>query len=53
MLLDILEFGVGNKKKYLEKTISVMWSQTCGKIAKIVRKITLKKLVSKIWTFIG
>jgi hypothetical protein len=33
MSLDILEFRKENKKKYLEKTVMVMWSQTCGKMA--------------------
>ena len=30
-----------------------MWYQTCGKMAKIVRKITYKKIVCKIPTFMG
>ena len=53
MLLDILEFRIENKKKYLEKTVLVMVSQTCGKMANIVRKVTLKIIISKIWTFMG
>ena len=30
-----------------------MWSQTCGKMALIVLKVTLKKIVFKIRTFMG
>ena len=33
IFLDILEFRVENKIKYFEKTVLVMWSQTCGKTA--------------------
>ena len=51
MFLDILKFRV--KNKYLEKTVLVMSLQTCGKMAKIVRKVTLKKIIRKIWTFMG
>ena len=40
MFQDILEFRVDKKKKYLEKTVLVIWSQTCGKMAEIVRKVT-------------
>ena len=40
IFLDILEFRVKTKQKYLEKTVMVMLSQTCGKIKYIVRKIT-------------
>ena len=43
MFLDILEFRVENKKKYLVKTVLVTWCQTCGSMAKMVRKITSKK----------
>ena len=44
--------GVKNRKlkKYL---VLVMWSQTCGKMAKIVRKVILKIIIFKIWTFMG
>ena len=48
MFLDFLEFGVENKKDLLEKTVLVIWSQTCGKMASIVRKITYKKLFLKL-----
>ena len=41
------------QKKYLEKTVLVVWSQTCGKMAEIVRKVTLKKIIRKIRTFMG
>jgi len=30
-----------------------MWSQTCGKMPKIVRKVTLKIIICKIRTFMG
>ena len=30
-------------KNYLEKIVLAMWSQICGKMAKIVHKFTLKK----------
>ena len=30
-----------------------MLCQTCGNMAKIVRKISSKKIVCKIWTFMG
>ena len=53
MFLNILEFRVENKKKYLEKPVFVIWSQTYGNMALIVRKVTLKKIVFKIWTFMG
>ena len=53
MFSDILEFRIENNKKYLEKNVLVMWSQTCGKMAKIVRKVTLKIIICKIWTFMG
>ena len=43
MLLDILVFGVENNTDYLEKTVLLMWSHTCDKMAKIVRKTTQKK----------
>ena len=33
MFLDILEFRVENKIKSLTKTVLVMWSQICGKVA--------------------
>ena len=33
MFLNILEYRVENQKKYLEKTVCVMWSQTCGNMA--------------------
>ena len=49
MFLDILELRVENNKKYLEKkTVLVMGTQTCGKIASIVRKVTLKKKFEKL-----
>ena len=51
--IHILEFGLENKKKYLEKTVLVIWSQTCGKIARIVCKITLKKIVWKFGLSLG
>ena len=44
MFIDILEFRIENKKKYLKTTVLVMWCQTCGNMAKIVRKITFKKI---------
>ena len=53
MFLDILEFRIKNKKNYLEKTVLVMWSQTCGKMPKIVRKLSLKIIICKIRTFMG
>ena len=53
MFLDIMEFRRENKKKYLEKTVLVFWSQTCGKMNKIVGKVTLKKIICKIHTFMG
>ena len=53
MFLDILELRIENKKKYLEKAVLVMWSQTCRKMAKIVLKVTLKIIICKIWTFMG
>ena len=40
MFLDILEFKIQTQKNYLEKTVVVIWSQTCRKMAKIVNKIT-------------
>ena len=40
MLLGILEFGVENKKKYLEKNYFGNMVSDLWKIAKIVRKIT-------------
>ena len=54
MFLDILEFKVKNKPKYLEKkTVMVIWPKTCGKMDKIACKVTMKKIVYKIWTFMG
>ena len=54
MFIDILEFRVENRKGYLEKkTVLVMLCQTCENMAKIVRKITLEKIVFKIRTFMG
>ena len=53
MNLDILEFRIENKKYYIEKTVLVMVSQTCGKMAKIVGKVTLKMIICKIQTFMG
>ena len=43
MFLDLLEFRVENKKKYLEKNCFVICFQTCGTGADIVPKVTLKK----------
>ena len=44
MFLDIQEFRVENKTKNIyKKTVLVMWSKTCGKMAKIVCKVTKKK----------
>ena len=47
--------GVKNRKqkKYLNKTVLVTWSQTWGKMAYIVRKVTLKKIILKTRTFMG
>ena len=41
--------GVYNRKqkKIFRKTVLVMWSETCGKMARIARKITLKKKIVK------
>ena len=52
MFLDILEFKVECKKNICKKVL-VKWSQTYGKMALIVCKVTLKKLVCKIRTFMG
>ena len=40
-------------KKSFEKNVLLMWSQICGKMALIVRKITLKNKLFKIWTSRG
>ena len=43
MYLDSFELQIENKKNSLRKTVIKMWSQTCGKIAMLVHKVTLKK----------
>ena len=53
MFLDILKLGVENKKKSLRKTVLVIRPQSFEKMPYIVCKIGLKKIISKIWTFMG
>ena len=43
MFLDILEFRVENKKKYLGKTVLKMWSQILRKMAYVSTKLLLEK----------
>ena len=49
MFIDILEFRVENNKKIIQKkTVMVLWCQTCGNMAKIVRKLLQKKQFVKL-----
>ena len=50
MFQDILELRVENKQKSLGKTVMIMWSHICGKMALIVCKITSPQIISKIRT---
>ena len=47
MFLDTMEPSTENKNSSLEKTVLIIWTQICGKIAEIVHKMTLKKIIVK------
>ena len=54
MFLDILKLRVENKTKtFLEETVLIMWSHFFVKIALIVRKVTLKNIISNMRTSRG
>ena len=47
MFLDILEFRVENKKKYLGKTVLKIWSQILRKMAYVSTKLLLAENAKK------
>ena len=47
------QLGAYSGIKIFHATVPLMWCQTCRNMAKIVRQITLKKIVRKIRTFMG